>query len=156
MEQFYKLLNHINLQEDDDQLLVRYMSRFKYRIQGELMMHSLHSLEETFQLALKAKEKSKWSTFKKSEKSENFKDYKDVIHFGNNKGEFDHVNQRKDEGSKKKKRWEAQVVIGVVKMVIDPMNVLKRNMIFTQIQQKKMTWKQSEVNQCMIQRLEMT
>ncbi|GMP33539.1 hypothetical protein CsSME_00006817 [Camellia sinensis var. sinensis] len=73
-EQFYQLLSRINLHETDDQLVARYVSGLKYNLKGELMMHSLSSLEESYQMALKTEEKHKWSSYQKPESSKIVKD----------------------------------------------------------------------------------
>ena len=73
-EQFYKLLSRVNLHESDDQLVARYVSGLKYNLNAELMMHSLHSLEEAYQMALKAEEKLKWSLYRKAESSRSAKE----------------------------------------------------------------------------------
>ena len=59
MKHFYKLLSCVNLHESDNQLVARYVMGLKYSLKGELMIHSLHSLEEAYQMALKAEEKLK-------------------------------------------------------------------------------------------------
>ncbi|KAA8543271.1 hypothetical protein F0562_021235 [Nyssa sinensis] len=68
-EHFYKLLSRINLTETDDQLVARYMAGLKFNLQSELMLHSIHSLEEAYQMALKAEEKAKWTPFRKADNS---------------------------------------------------------------------------------------
>ncbi|KAA8529569.1 hypothetical protein F0562_033632 [Nyssa sinensis] len=68
-EHFYKLLSRINLTKTDDQLVARYMAGLKFNLQSELMLHSIHSLEEAYQMALKAEEKAKWTPFRKSDNS---------------------------------------------------------------------------------------
>ncbi|KAA8530794.1 hypothetical protein F0562_005582 [Nyssa sinensis] len=68
-EHFYKLLSRINLIETDDQFVARYMTGLKFNLQSELMLHSIHSLEEAYQMALKAEEKAKWTPFRKADNS---------------------------------------------------------------------------------------
>ncbi|KAG5562521.1 hypothetical protein RHGRI_005298 [Rhododendron griersonianum] len=68
-EQFYKLLSRINLTETDDQLVARYTSGLKLNLQGELMMHPIHSLEEVYQMALKVEEKVKCAPFGKDQQT---------------------------------------------------------------------------------------
>ncbi|KAK0586027.1 hypothetical protein LWI29_038243 [Acer saccharum] len=58
-EEFYKYLNRVNSRETDDQLVGRYLSGLKHSIYDELSLHRLNSLEEAFQMALKAEEKLK-------------------------------------------------------------------------------------------------
>ncbi|XP_058222520.1 uncharacterized protein LOC131332354 [Rhododendron vialii] len=72
-KQFYKLWSRINLMETDDQLVARYTSGLKLNLQGELMMHPIHSLEEAYQMALKAEEKVKWAPFGKGDTSKALK-----------------------------------------------------------------------------------
>ena len=55
--EFYKLTMHIEHQEDDEQMEARYINGLKFTIQDELSMHHVNSMEEAYQLALKAKEK---------------------------------------------------------------------------------------------------
>ncbi|KAA8529858.1 hypothetical protein F0562_034373 [Nyssa sinensis] len=68
-EHFYKLLSCINLTETDDQLVAKYMAGLKFNLQSELMLHSIHSLEDAYQMALKAEEKAKWTSFRKANNS---------------------------------------------------------------------------------------
>ncbi|KAJ8615100.1 hypothetical protein MRB53_034472 [Persea americana] len=44
-EQIYQLLSCVNLHETNDQLVARYVSGLKYTLKGEIIMHSLGSLE---------------------------------------------------------------------------------------------------------------
>ncbi|KAA8531486.1 hypothetical protein F0562_006161 [Nyssa sinensis] len=69
MKHFYKLLSRINLMETVDQLVARYMAGLKFNLQSELMLHSIHSLEEAYQMALKAEENAKWILFTKVDNS---------------------------------------------------------------------------------------
>ncbi|KAE9452329.1 hypothetical protein C3L33_15778, partial [Rhododendron williamsianum] len=73
-EQFYKLLSRINLTETDDQLVARYTSGLKLNLQGELMMHPIHSLEEAYQMALKVEENVKCAPFGKGDSSKALKE----------------------------------------------------------------------------------
>ncbi|GFZ13820.1 hypothetical protein Acr_24g0000100 [Actinidia rufa] len=73
-EQFYQLLSCVNLHETNDQLVARYVSGLKYTLKREIIMHSLGSLEEAYQMALKAEEKCKWSSYRKHESFKNVKD----------------------------------------------------------------------------------
>ncbi|KAG5531637.1 hypothetical protein RHGRI_026305 [Rhododendron griersonianum] len=73
-EQFYKLLSCINLTETDDQFVARYISGSKLNLQGELMMHPIHSLEKAYQMALKAEEKAKWAPFGKGDGGKTLKE----------------------------------------------------------------------------------
>ena len=54
---FYKLFMHIEHQENDEQMEARYINGLKFTIQDELSMHHVNSMEEAYQMALKAKEK---------------------------------------------------------------------------------------------------
>ena len=55
--EFYKLSMRIEHQEDDEQMAARYINGLKFTIQDELSMHRVNSMEEAYQLALKAEEK---------------------------------------------------------------------------------------------------
>ena len=55
--EFYQLSIHVDHQETDEQLVVRYVNCLKFSIQDELSMHRVHNVEEAYQLALKAQEK---------------------------------------------------------------------------------------------------
>ncbi|KAF7142833.1 hypothetical protein RHSIM_Rhsim05G0097500 [Rhododendron simsii] len=54
--------------------LARALENSDRSIQGELLMHSLSSLEEAYQMALKAEEKLKWGSYRKPESLKNVKD----------------------------------------------------------------------------------
>lgn len=54
---FYKISMCIEHQEDDDQMVARYINGLKFTIQDELIMHHVNSMEEAYQLTLKAEEK---------------------------------------------------------------------------------------------------
>ncbi|KAG5514363.1 hypothetical protein RHGRI_035689 [Rhododendron griersonianum] len=73
-EQFYQFLSRLNLCESDEQLVARYVSGLKSELKGELIMLSLSSLEEAYQMALKAEKKLKWDSYKKPESSKGKKD----------------------------------------------------------------------------------
>ena len=100
MEYFYKLLSRVNLLESDDQLVARYVSGLKYSLKGELMMHSLHSLVEAYQMALKAEEKLKWSSYCGGESS---KTAREKTKKGDS-GSFDHPNPQKGGGNKEREK----------------------------------------------------
>ena len=55
--EFYKLSMHIEHQENHEQMAARYVNGLKFFIQDELSMHRVSSMEEAYQLALKAEEK---------------------------------------------------------------------------------------------------
>ena len=55
--EFYKLSMHIEHQENNEQMAARYVNGLKFSIQDELSMHRVSSMEEAYQLALKAEEK---------------------------------------------------------------------------------------------------
>lgn len=78
-EQFYQLLSRSNLRENDDQLVARYVSGLKSKVRGELIMISLSSLEEAYQMALKAEEKLKWDSYRKPESSKGEKDKEEKV-----------------------------------------------------------------------------
>ena len=88
MEHFYKLLSCVNLHESNDQLVARYVRGLKYSLQGEHMIHSLHSLKEAYQMALKAEEKLKQSSYPMGE---SFKTTREKTKKGDS-GSFDHPN----------------------------------------------------------------
>ena len=48
---------HIEHQENNEQMATRYVNGLKFSIQDELSMHHVNSMEEAYQLALKAEEK---------------------------------------------------------------------------------------------------
>ena len=56
-DEFYKLSMRIEHQENNEQMAARYVNGLKFSIQDELNMHRVNSMEEAYQLALKAKEK---------------------------------------------------------------------------------------------------
>ena len=55
--EFYQLSMRIEHQENTEQMAARYMNGLKFTIQDELSMHRVTSMEEAYQLALKAEEK---------------------------------------------------------------------------------------------------
>ena len=55
--EFYQLSIHVDNQETYEKLVARYVNCLKFSIQDELSMHRVHSMEEAYQLALKAEEK---------------------------------------------------------------------------------------------------
>lgn len=55
--EFYKLSMRIEHQENNEQMAARYMNGLKFSIQDELSMRCVNSMEEAYQLALKAEEK---------------------------------------------------------------------------------------------------
>ncbi|XP_012842063.1 PREDICTED: uncharacterized protein LOC105962308 [Erythranthe guttata] len=71
-EEFYKLMSRIELYDSNDQLVARYVAGLKSSIRGELFLLCFNSLAEAYQMALKAEEKLKWSSFRKSESSKSF------------------------------------------------------------------------------------
>ena len=68
------LMSQISLNENDDKLVARNKSRLKFNLHGELLMHSICSLEESYQMKLKVEEKSKWGLCKKVENSRTTKE----------------------------------------------------------------------------------
>lgn len=96
VEHFYKLLSCVNLHESDDQLVARYVNELKYSLKEELMMHSLHSLEEAYQMALKVEEKLKRSSYRKGESSKTAREKTKKGDLGS----FDHPNPQKGGGTK--------------------------------------------------------
>ena len=57
MNEFYQLSIHVDRQETNEKLEARYVNCLKFSIQDELSMHRVRSVEEAYQLALKAQEK---------------------------------------------------------------------------------------------------
>jgi hypothetical protein len=53
---FYHVSIQVDHQENDEQLDARYVNYLKFSIQDELSMHRVCSMEEAYQLSLKAKE----------------------------------------------------------------------------------------------------
>jgi hypothetical protein len=56
-EEFYKLNIRASHQESDDEKVARYMNGLRYDIQDELSMATIQTVEDAYQMALKAKEK---------------------------------------------------------------------------------------------------
>ncbi|KAA8547421.1 hypothetical protein F0562_003715 [Nyssa sinensis] len=61
--------NEVETAEDFQELAHGYMAGLKFNLQSELMLHSIHSIEEAYQMALKAEEKAKWTHFRKTDNS---------------------------------------------------------------------------------------
>ena len=57
--EFYQLSIRMDHQEIDEQLVARYVNCLKFSIQDEMSINRVHSMEEAYQLALKAEEKLK-------------------------------------------------------------------------------------------------
>ena len=55
--EFYQLSICVDHHETNEQLAARYVKCLKFSIQYELRMHSVRSVEESYQLSLKAEEK---------------------------------------------------------------------------------------------------
>ena len=55
--EFYKLSMHIEHQQNNEQMVARYVNGLKFSIQDKLSMHCVNSMEEAYQLALKDEEK---------------------------------------------------------------------------------------------------
>jgi hypothetical protein len=56
-KEFYKLNIRAGHQESDDEKVVRYMNGLRYDIQDELSMTTIRTVEDAYQMVLKAKEK---------------------------------------------------------------------------------------------------
>jgi hypothetical protein len=56
-EEFYKLNIRVGHQESDDEKATRYMNGLRYDIQDEMRMVTIRTVEDTYQMDLKAKEK---------------------------------------------------------------------------------------------------
>jgi uncharacterized protein YjbK len=54
---FYRLNIRAGHQESDDEKVVRYLNGLRYDIQDELSMLTIRTVEDAYQLALKAEEK---------------------------------------------------------------------------------------------------
>jgi hypothetical protein len=56
-EEFYKLNIRAGHRESDDEKVVRYMNGLRYDIQDEMSMTTIRTVEDVYQMALKAKDK---------------------------------------------------------------------------------------------------
>jgi hypothetical protein len=56
-EEFYKLNIRAGHQESDDEKVSRYMNGLRYDIQDEMSMVAIRTVEDAYQMALKAEEK---------------------------------------------------------------------------------------------------
>jgi hypothetical protein len=56
-EEFYKLNIRAGHRESDDEKLARYMNGLRYDIQDEMSMATIRTVEDAYQMALKAEEK---------------------------------------------------------------------------------------------------
>jgi uncharacterized protein YjbK len=56
-EEFYRLNIQTGHQESDDEKVARYLNRLRYDIQDEMSMVTIRTVENAYQMALKAKEK---------------------------------------------------------------------------------------------------
>jgi hypothetical protein len=56
-EEFYRLNIRAGHQESDDEKVARYMNGLRYDIQDELSMVTIKTVEDAYQMALKAEEK---------------------------------------------------------------------------------------------------
>jgi uncharacterized protein YjbK len=56
-DEFYKLNIRVGHQESDDEKVVRYMNGLRYDIQDEMTMVTIRTVEDAYQMALKAEEK---------------------------------------------------------------------------------------------------
>ncbi|KAH9304342.1 hypothetical protein KI387_008746, partial [Taxus chinensis] len=66
--EFYKLSIRVEQGESEEKKATRYINGLSYTIQDELSMLRIHSLDDAYQLALKAKEKNKRSNFRRGVK----------------------------------------------------------------------------------------
>jgi hypothetical protein len=57
IEEFYKLNIRARHQESDDEKLARYMNGLRYDIQDQMSMITIRTVEDAYQMALKAEEK---------------------------------------------------------------------------------------------------
>jgi hypothetical protein len=56
-EEFYRLNIRVGHRESDDEKVARYLNGLRYDIQDELSMETIQTVEDYYQMALKAKEK---------------------------------------------------------------------------------------------------
>jgi hypothetical protein len=56
-EEFYRLNIRAGHRKSDDEKVARYLNGLRYDIQDELSMLTIHTIEDEYQMALKAKEK---------------------------------------------------------------------------------------------------
>ena len=56
-EEFYKLIIREVHRESDDEKVARYMNGLRYDIQDEMSMKTIRTVEDAYQIALKAEEK---------------------------------------------------------------------------------------------------
>src|ERR1700677_2388410 len=56
-EEFYRLNIKAGHQESDDEKVARYMNGLRYNIQDEMIMVTIRTVEDAYQMALKAEEK---------------------------------------------------------------------------------------------------
>jgi hypothetical protein len=57
IEEFYKINIRAGHRESDDEKVARYMNGLRYEIQDEINMATIRTVEDAYQMALKAKEK---------------------------------------------------------------------------------------------------
>jgi hypothetical protein len=65
MKEIYKLAMQTRHEQDEDQQTSRYVNEKYFIIQDEISLHKLYSVEEAYQLALKAEEKLSQNIIKK-------------------------------------------------------------------------------------------
>jgi uncharacterized protein YjbK len=56
-EEFYRLNIRAGHRESDDEKVARYMNGLRYKIQDEMSMMTIRTMEDAYQMALKAEEK---------------------------------------------------------------------------------------------------
>jgi uncharacterized protein YjbK len=56
-EEFYKLNIRVGHHESNDEKVARYMNGLRYEIQDEMSMMTIRTVEDAYQMALKAEEK---------------------------------------------------------------------------------------------------
>ncbi|KAA8529576.1 hypothetical protein F0562_034324 [Nyssa sinensis] len=114
-----------------DQLVARYMAGLKFNLQSELMLHSIHSLEEAYQMALKAEEKAKWTPFRKSNNCKASNEKMVTKSKKNSAPNSQHPNPHAGKEKRKVERLDLLQVLsvsGVVKLVIAHTNVPPRKL----------------------------
>jgi uncharacterized protein YjbK len=56
-EEFYRLNIRVGHRESDDEKVARYMNGLRYDIRDEISMVNIQTMEDSYQMALKAEEK---------------------------------------------------------------------------------------------------
>ncbi|KAF7113577.1 hypothetical protein RHSIM_RhsimUnG0111900 [Rhododendron simsii] len=113
-KQFYQFLSRCNLRENDEQLVARYVSGLKSELKGELIMLSLSSLEEAYQMTLEAEKKLKWDSYRKPDSSKGEKDMVEKAVAQTS----ERPNRKREKTKIKEREFRSQSVFDVVKLGI--------------------------------------